>query len=264
MASEDIVKVPSELSSSEASAEVSSEQSSAPTVPPIRSILKKTTSGSTTSETDIPSSRKRGKSITFNEDVVTYWGSLKPTRKAANGGASSVSPQEDMEVDSQGHTSRRSSRLKMMTQLRSGLKTKVGGVLHKLGRSQNFEDVPEGEGGGAGVGGGKEEGGKDSSGLGPGLATPEDIKKGPRMKRRASDSGTPLELFEKSHSLPRSTSLTSSAEIFTHHNRSLRSKFARFGQRFKLDSRGSGDGEPVLTKVTPLGGLRGGWDSGCG
>lgn len=203
-----------------------------PTVAPIRSILKKVFSDTEMTESDLPRPKK---SITFNTDITTHWGSSKrPTKettaesdKPSNGDAY-VETTEDMDVDGR---PRRNSRSKMY-QLRSGLKTKMGGVLHRLGRSQI-------QGGG---------GDMEASG---GVS----LEKGNRMKRRASDMSESAEHFDpKRHSQPRAASVGSS-ELFTPSNKSLRSKFMRFGQRFKPEPQGSGGGEPVLTKVTRLGGL---------
>lgn len=207
-----------------------------PPVPvPVRSILKKVGSDLNVSTSSTPKGKK--KSITFDDNVTMRWsdGTIKINEehmacdelgaegKTSNGEASSCSLsslETHCEMDVAGKDSRQ-SRSKM-----SGFRTKVGGILRRSGRTQV-------------------QGGID------------DLESSrPKMKRCASEMSASLDQVNpatrKSHSLPRQGSFDS-AELFSHSNKSLRSKLLRFGRHFKLESHGGGDdGEPVLTKVTPL------------
>lgn len=285
------------------------------TTPPIRSILKKTPSEADVEAdhdpTDLPRRKSHGRSITFNEEVVTHWSTGSKHAKASsdksNGKTDSLDLIEDFDSDEHGRRNSRS----MMHQFRSGLKTKVGGVLQKLGRSlgqsdeydvmeTSISDLSSDQRGvastsGSGIGSdGKGSASTSGSGLvsdrkdvastsgsslgsdGKGVASTSGSGLGSDqrglshsfnsslgserrgMRAQVSDISASAEHFDpaakRTRSLPRGTSFDSS-ELFTRHNKSLRSKFAKLGQRFKLDSwSGGGDGEPVLTKVTPLGG----------
>ena len=256
------------------------------TAPPIRSILKKASSEAdvvaVSDSTDLPRRKSHGRSITFNEEVVTHWSTGSKHAKASpdksNGKTDSLELVDVFDSDEHGRRNSRS----VMHQFTSGLKMKVGGVLQKLGRSHSqgddcdemetsISELVSGQRGVAsasGSGPGSDERGLTQScisdlgschrGVASGSGLCSDRRGGAHIRAQVSDISASAEHFDptakRSLSLPRGTSFGSS-ELFTRHNKSLRSKFAKLGQRFKIESRGGGsDGEPVLTKITPLGG----------
>lgn len=244
----------------------------APPVQPIRSILKKVPSDSAVSDSESP---RHKKSITFNESVTTHWtnhkvsilterrNSAELAAKYSNGepgtltGSTTTTPLEGEDRQDGGNQGGGGSGGGgRASSLRNSLKSKVGGVFLRFGGGSGKSQVSEGEG---------EEGeGGDASNVleecsGGTVTHTTDKKRTARPKRRSSDAVLSSSMTEpySSHSLPRMNSFDSStAELFTSSrgSRSLR-KILKLGRHLKPGGGGGGrDGEPVLTKVTPLGG----------
>lgn len=220
-------------------------ESAFPASPPIRSILKKVSS-------DGVIAKKTGKTISFDSSLMQQWAqedskskleSLKESAVgvASNGepspSTSSVEVRGSLEVaDGEGNGGKplKSSKLK------KAIKTRVGSVLrNRSSRAQVEEGVADLEASGSGF-------------------VVQKNKREERARRRASDISASVEYpsAAQTHSLPRMRSLDST-DLFYRNNRSLRSRIAKFGRHFRLDSHreSTDDALPVLTKVTPLGGL---------
>ncbi len=242
--------------------------------PSVRSILKKT-------DVDIdapPSSgpqkekKKSGRCISFDDKVTMHYSNAvmeaKLTRNdddnsdlvenVSNGepalieedlcaGEGSEVSEQDVVVKSKKHSTEG---------FKGGLKTRMGSILK---RSQGNRTQVQG----------------DSPSPAPTQKTDLQAsggtsfeKKAARLKRRSTDTFTASEIVSSTASMSGKTrSLTrmntaDSAEIFTRRNKSLRSKITKWGKYLKPGGGLGGSGgeapgdEPVLTRVTPLGGSR--------
>lgn len=201
---------------------------------PIRSILKKVSSEGVVGNSK-PWLKKSGKTISFDARVTLRWEQEEGVGVTSNGEtspfSSSVEVRDGLKVaDGEGVKHLKSSKLK------STIKSKLGSVLRRSSRTQVQGGVAD----------------LDASGSGFG----EDMRGDRAAKRYNSEISASAEYpAAKIPGLPRMGSLDS-AGLFTQSNKSLRSRIGKFGRHFRPDShRESDDALPVLTKVTPLGGL---------
>lgn len=210
---------------------------------PIRSILKKVSSDGVVNDSK-PWLKKTGKTISFDASVTLQWeqedSQLKEAGNGEVGGAVGVASNGETSLfsssvevrDSLGVAGSESTKHGKSSKLKSAFRSKV---LRRSSRNQVQGGVAD----------------LDTSGSGF-----DADRRGDRAAKRFSEISASAEYpAAKAPSYPRTGSLDS-ADLFTRSNKSLRSRFVKFGRHFRPDSYRESDAAlPVLTKITPLGGL---------